>query len=373
MNRGTLGILLTAAFALVILAAYGPPARAARGMEIALQDDSAFVAQIGIKRKKALALAARLHVTRLRVNLPWASIVDHPNRSTRPKHRHYDFTSYDALYNDARTRGIKLQFTITGFAPAWATGDRRVGCYRIRIDYLKEFVRAVVKHFKGHIDRYSVWNEPNHRSWNGPLSSAASTYREMYLMAYHEIRSIDPAAKILIGETAPYGEPGVSISPLTFIRDMARRGKLKADGYAHHPYNYTRSPYNPGKHNNNAAINTLRNLTEELDKLAAAKKLTTPGGKPLDLYLTEYGFMASGKYRKSDKQRAKFLAHAFQIALDNPRVREMLQYLLVPPPPASSFFDTSIVTKRGKPTKPFKSLEAWTTKQAKRKMIALPY
>jgi Cellulase (glycosyl hydrolase family 5) len=355
-----------------VLATSARPAHAAKGMEIALQDDASFVSELRLKRKKALKLAAQLHVTRIRVNLPWVAIVNKPGKKKRPKHRHYDFTSYDALYNKARSRGIKLQLTISGKAPAWATGNHHVGCYKIKVSYFKEFVRAVARHFKRASDRYAVWNEPNYRSWNAPLEKGAATYRKMYLTAYKQIRKIDPKAKILIGETSPYGEKGTATSPIKFLRDVARGGKLKADGYAHHPYDFAHGPDWPAPRNDNAAINNLRNLTDALDKLAKAKKLTTPGGKPLDLYLTEYGFMATGRRKKPASQRAKYLPRAFQIALDNPRVKEMLHYLLAPPPRWSSYFDTSIVTRKGKPTKPFKALAAWTAKQAQRRMIALP-
>jgi hypothetical protein len=376
MNRPS-HVLLPAAFAVVALvvvalAAPVPPARAAKGMEIGLHDDASFVSELYLKRKKALGFAAKLHVTRIRVNLPWSAIVNSPGKKKRPKHRHYDFTSYDALYRKAHAKRIKLQLTISGFAPAWATGNHQVGCYKINVSYFNEFVRAVAKHFRRSVDRYAIWNEPNFRSWNEPLSSGAATYRKMYLAAYKTIKSIAPRAKVLIGETSPYGEKGVSTSPIKFLRDVARDGKLKADGYAHHPYDYSHGPDWPGPRNDNAAINNIRNLTGALDKLAKSKKLTTPAGRPLDLYLTEFGYMASGKYKKPAARRAEYLPRAFQIALKNPRIREMTQYLLVPPPPWSTFFDTSILTKKGQPTKPFNALAAWTAKQAKARMIALP-
>jgi hypothetical protein len=82
--------------------------------------------------------------------------------------------------------------------------------------------------------------------------------------------------------------------------------------------------------------------------------------------------MASGPYEKPASQRAKYLPQAFQIALNNPRVREMLQYILAPPPKFSNEFDTSVLTKKGKPTKVFKALRAWTDEQAKAHTIALP-
>ncbi|HKP89100.1 MAG TPA: family 1 glycosylhydrolase [Thermoleophilaceae bacterium] len=374
MTRRLALLLAVAALAACALAsASAGPAGAAKGMEIALQDDASFVSEVTLKRKKALKLASRLHVTRIRVNLVWVAIVNKGRSKKRPKHRRYDFTSYDALINAAKRRGIKLQLTISGFAPKWATGDHKVGCRKIKLGDFKHYVRAVVKHFKhAPVDRYAIWNEPNYRSWNAPLKGNAERYRKMYLAAYKIIRTHHKRAKILIGETSPSGKKGTSTSPIKFLRAMAKEGKLKADGYAHHPYDYRHGPRWPKTRDANAAINNLDNLTDALDKLAKQKKLTTRAGKPLDLYLTEFGYMASGPYKKPATQRAKFLTEAFQIALKNPRVKEMLQYLLAPPPPFGNEFDTSIVTKKGKPTKPFRALEEWTAKQAKAHLIARP-
>jgi GH35 family endo-1,4-beta-xylanase len=358
-------ILVVAGFATL-----GAPAHAAKGMEIALQDDGAFVSEYSIKRKKALSLADKLFVSRIRVNLPWSAIVNSPRKKKRPKKRHYDFTSYDALYRKAKQHGIKLQVTISGFAPAWATGNHKIGGYKIKTKYFKEFAHAVAKHFRLAADRYSVYNEANYVSWNGPLSSAAKTYRELYKIAYKEIRKTDPRAKILIGETAPYAQSGRSIAPLKFIRDVVKPGPLKADGYAHHPYDFRHSIDYRYPGSDNVTISSLSRLTKQLDKLAKSKRLTTPAGKPLDVYLTEYGYMASGRYRVSESRRAKYVTKAFQIALDNPRVKQMLQYLLVKPPPQSDFFDTSIVGKKTKLTKTFKALASWAKKQATHRKIA---
>ena len=208
------------------------PAHARKPLEVALQDDAAFVSELTLKRPKALKLASRLHVTRIRVNLPWVAIVNSARSKKRPKRRRYDFTSYGALFLAAKRRGIKLQMTISGPAPRWATGSRQVGNYKVRVADFEHYVRAVIRHFRGNVDRYAIWNEPNYRSWNSPLEGNAERYRKMYLAAYRIIRAHDKKAKVLIGETSPYGKKGVSTSPVKFLRALAKDGKLKADGYA---------------------------------------------------------------------------------------------------------------------------------------------
>jgi GH35 family endo-1,4-beta-xylanase len=364
----------TLAFVILVasLGATAHAAHAAKGMELGLVDDPAFVSERGLKRKPALKLADRLYTTWLRVNVPWNKVVRSAKAKKRPKHPKYDFTSYDVLFNRAASHGIKLQLTISGFAPAWATGNDKIGDYRINVKYFNEYVKAIVRHFHGLIERYTVWNEPNYVSWNGPLSQGAKRYRQMYKAAYKTIKAEDPAAKVFIGETSPYGQSGRATAPMKFMRDVLKGQHFRADGYAHHPYDF-RHGINykyPGK--DNATIKTLGNLVRQLDKFAKSKQLLTPDGDPLDVYLTEYGYMGSGKYKVPDDKRASYLTKAYDIALANSRVKQMLHYLLVKPPRTGLFFDTSIVKKGGKPTKVFKAIEHWAQKQAKRKKIALP-
>jgi GH35 family endo-1,4-beta-xylanase len=359
---------------LVTSALASAPAFAGKKMEVGLQDDGAFLAQIGLKRSKALKLADQLKVTRVRANVAWAKVVNSPGKKKRPKHRRYDFTSYDKLLNAAKHHGIKLQLNITGNAPAWATNNHKVGGDRPNVKYFKEFARAVVMHFRGHVDRYAVWNEPNYKAWLGPLKASPKLYHQIYTTAYKIIRKHNKKAKILIGETAPYAQDGRCTAPLSWLRKLVKYGRLRADGYSHHPYDFRHSiDYRyPGA--DNVTMSGLKRLTTELDKLKKQKKLMTPSGKALDVYLTEYGYMRSGKYKVPESRRAKYITKAFQMALDNSRVKQMTQYLLVRPPWSKEEFDTALVsTKKGKPSKTFRALSKWAKLQAKKHRIAVAH
>jgi hypothetical protein len=234
--------------------------------------------------------------------------------------------------------------------------------------YFGEFAQRVAQQYGAVVDRFSIWNEPNYFGWLAPLGSAPKLYRAMYVEGYQAIKAAAPGAQVLIAETSPYAIPRRATAPLAFLRGMtcsnrsftsARCGGLKADGYAHHPYDFDHKPSFNFPGSDNATINTLGRLTTALDKLAAAGGLKTPGGKALDLYLTEYGYFRSGKRRVPESRRAKYLVQGFQIAQGNPRVREMLQYLLAQPAKKYRFFDTSILSNRGKSTKSFSALKKW--------------
>jgi hypothetical protein len=182
---------------------------------------------------------------------------------------------------------------------------------------------------------------------------------------YHGIKSVDPWAQVLFGETVPYAIKGRATSPLWFLRGATcvnrhwkrgcRKG-LRADGYAHHPYDFLHSPrYRyPGK--DNVTMGTLGRLTKALDRLARNGSLRTSHGKRLNIYVTEFGYFGSGKRRIPARRRATYLRQAYRIARHSPRVKQMLQYLLVSPPKALGNFDTALLGRNGQLTSVYHAL-----------------
>jgi hypothetical protein len=188
---------------------------------------------------------------------------------------------------------------------------------------------------------------------------------------------------VLIGETSPYSigrNNRNAQGPLRFLRGVTcansrykrakKCGTLKTDGFAHHPYDFRHSvTYKyPGK--DNVTLATLSRLTSALTKLQKAKLLTTPSGDVPYVYLTEYGYFASGKYKISESKRGKYLVQAFNLALKNSRVKQMLQFVLIQPSSKYRFFDTSLASRTGKPGSAYKKLAAWAKKAAAGGQIA---
>src|SRR5205807_5829682 len=118
-------------------------------------------------------------------------------------------------------------------APAWATADHRKGPFAPRSPYFGEFARQAAQWFRGRVHRFSIWNEPNYRSWLSPMSQAPGIYRALYSEGYKNIKRVDPTDQVLIGETSPYGEGGRAWSPLGFLRAVLCNGRcrLRTDGY----------------------------------------------------------------------------------------------------------------------------------------------
>jgi hypothetical protein len=337
-------------------------AHAAHGMEVGLQDDAVFLYQSYYNRDLGLQQARQLGVTRLRVNVLWNRIASAQNaQRSVPSRVIYNWYPYDSIVDAAAAYGIKVQMTVAGPAPAWANGKHRPGlhegAYKPNARLYGRFVHDVALHFKGRVDRYSVWNEPNWPGWLAPYKSAPRLYAKLYRAGYAAVKSADPSAQVLFGELAPQERRGKSLAPLTFVRRATRHAHLKADGFAHHPYAFTVSPTSRKGGRNDVTMGTLGRLTHLLHRLARAHQLRTPHGGSLPVYLTEYGYFASGPRALAVKRRAAYLRKGFQMALHNRSVREMTQYTLVAPPGG---WDTSLVSSTGAPSSVFNTLSSWT-------------
>jgi Cellulase (glycosyl hydrolase family 5) len=366
MRRRIAISLLTLAFVLGVAA----DAPAARHMEVAVQDDAVLANHLYGNYPRTLKLVSQLHASWIRVNVKWTYVVGKAARRRKaPKRIKYNWTAYDGLIRLATPRGIRLELTLTGPAPAWATGNHRWGHYKPKASAFKAFAAAAAEHFRGKVDRYSIWNEPNYVGWLSPLSQGPRLYRALYIAGYRAIKRADPHAQVLIGETSPVGHRGRSMAPLEFLRRVTCATRsytaaricapLFADGYAQHAYDPTHSPTYRYPGADNVTLATLYRLTNGLDDLAAEGLLSTPLGEPLDVYITEYGYFASGKNHVSASRHARYLVEAFKMAQRNPRVRQLLQYLLVKPRGNLRHFDTSIADSRSRPTLAFKKLASW--------------
>lgn len=347
-------------------------------MEFGLQDDRALLRQEYYARDVALDQARRLNVSRLRVGVNWAGVVEEDaEQEEAPSEVEYDWSAHDALIDAARQRGMRVSLALHGPAPAWATGNEEIGPNQPDAEGFGDLARAAARHFRGKVTHYSIWNEPNWRSWLEPLDQMPRMYRQLYRAGYEAIKEADPAAQVLIGETSPTEVEGTSIPPLRFLREVLCLDRnyqpdpereceaLESDGYAHHAYDYETDPRKSEGEPDEVTIGTLDRLTGALDRVAEAGVLQTPEGDALDIHVTEFGYFATGKRALPDETRASYLRAAFEIAADNPRVRLMTHYQLIEPATGSPgrFFNTGLITTEGIESKAFGALEEWS-KQA---------
>jgi hypothetical protein len=384
---------------LLALGAAAPSAQAAKGLEIGVQDDGTLLSDDALVRESAFEHAQALGATAVRTNLHWAKVVSEPEAAAAPAAPAYDFVRVDRLIDEAAAYGIRVQITLTGPAPAWASGDGTVSNVNPDPVRFGEFAGAAAAHFRGRVRAFSVWNEPNWHRLLDPeklcrkvrtvtgkgkrkrtrmtkqcVKTAAHRYRALYQAAYAAIKAADPAVKVWIGETNPYvNRRRQSTAPLAFIRQMTCvdkvvkgcKGVLRADGYAHHPYAFDRAPSKPFPGADNATLGSLSHLRKQIK--AVRSKLRISGGAPI--YLTEFAYYSSGQGALPKGKRAAYTRAAYELALKEPQVRQLLHYQIVDPAP-SVMWRSGLVSDTGAAHPAYGALVGFT--KARRGKIALP-
>ena len=93
------------------------------------------------------------------------------------------------------------------------------------IEDWKDFVQDFAERYKGKVQIYEIWNEPNiSREW-GNVKPDAKAYTEMLRVSYTEIKKIDPNAVIVSAGLSPTTEQSDrAIADLVFLREMYANG-----------------------------------------------------------------------------------------------------------------------------------------------------
>jgi len=296
---------------------------------------------------------------------------------------------YDNLVKAAQDRGIRVYFNITGPGPLWAQTTppkklrRLLGTYKPKAGAFKQFVTAVGRRFGGtyrdengsrallpRVSFWSLWNEPNQGGWLSPqwetrggqkVPTSPAIFRELYHFGYEGLVASGHAGDIiLLGETAPLGSDAKTekspMRPKQFLRelfcikpdgtpysgtaarlrdcgDFAKRGPLRATGYAHHPYTKNVAPTVRDKSPDSLTMANIDELGTLLDDIAAKTNSVSTG---LPLFMTEFGFETNPPDPFSGlplASQAKFSTVGEFMAWQNPRILAQAQFLLADVPP----------------------------------------
>ena len=338
MRRLPLILALLCPLALGVVAG---PAQARPGQSVMFESPGAFQdPSVAVPKLEALGVSA------LRVNLRWYDVAPDKDSRERPAGdltdpAAYDWSRYAPMLDAAKEKGWKVILSLAGPAPRWGTEGARDHITKPRTSDYQHFAEAAAKRFGAGVTYWSIWNEPNFRTFLMPQfvkgkPASPAIYRGLYLAGQKGVKAGASKARVLFGETAPRaGADGVA--PLEFLRGVlcldskykktkSKCAKLSADGYAHHPYAPPAGPFFvPGK-KDDVTIGVLSRLTSALDKAAKAGAITSK----LKVFLTEFGVQSypdrSAGVPLSTQSDQRSLSE--RIAWSNPRVYAFSQYLL---------------------------------------------
>jgi hypothetical protein len=273
----------------------------------------------------------------------------------------------DRIVDLARQNGIKLLFTISGPGPFWASEQpgkcrgRGLCAWKPDPRIFGQFVEAVAKRYRGRVDWYSLYNEPNiGRSNAGPgwlmpqatqtragrVETAGVMYRKLWQAGYKAIARTDPArrGRVLFGEVAAISEPlpklyaALCLDPtgrpftgaMRGAHDCGRVSKLKIGGWAIHPYN--QGGFGPPNRRTSSRTALPQQYLPRLHRLMrqAAARGRVPGGR--GIYITEFGYQTNPPDRISSitpKKHARYINESDRLFFGDPRVKTVSQYQLV--------------------------------------------
>lgn len=258
----------------------------------------------GIYRRQHLPLdvMASHNVSWNREEFRWDVIQPAPNR--------WDWGFNDEMVEKANQRGINILGLLV-YSVGWASpgagvgGDQPAWVMPENLDAYRHYVETVVSRYRGRVQAWEVWNEPNHGSFWRPQPDAGQ-YATLLRVASEAIRSADPTARVVIG--------GVAGTDIAFLEQVvAIAGWNAFDVVAVHPYVAPKSP-------------ELGHLaTGELAKVQAF--VERHGGKPI--WLTEVGWPTSlpGRWGVGDEgTQANYLVRGMVQAVASPWVERVFWY-----------------------------------------------
>jgi hypothetical protein len=365
---------IAALMALVACLAAPAAALAAGDLEVGIEDERIMLDDFHRSAPAAVAAWSEIGVDVVRLHARWNRLAPGPHARRRPAgfnaanpyDRHYNWSELDRAVNLLRAYGLKVALTVTGPGPLWSSRapKRGDGTYKPDARAYGQFARAVALRYRGQIERYMVWNEPNIAGWLSPQSDCRRVgrggsrrtvctpvsphiYRALVRSGVAAIHAADPGPEVLMGELAPIGnEPRsnlTTIAPLPFFRAMGcvdnRFRKLRtglcrgfkpaaADAIGHHPHGVFQAPDEPSKDKQWAKMGDLSRLFKTLDRLTRAKRLRAPNGR-FDMHLTEFGYQTSPPDHVIGirvSRQAAWLQQASYLSWRNPRVRSIFHY-----------------------------------------------
>lgn len=356
-------------------------ASASRSQLSLIQDDRELLGSSGHDPAASMAEIANLGVDVVRTNIIYYKIYRTPRDRKRPSgfnaadpnSPEYDWSAMDRLVGLANDNGLRILGTITGPGPHFTTRKpgkcRAVPCTKNpKPGDFGKFAAAVAKRYRGKIDYYSIYNEPNLFNWLQPqqkkpgigrVQTEGVIYRKLFIAAYKSIATFDKARrnKVYFGEVAAISEPlplmyaalCLDVNGNKFRGRQAKRhgcagkvAKLNVAGFAVHPYNSGAygTPQSRTKSEFALPLAYLPRLHRLIDRAKKLGRIT----RRAPIISTEFGFQSkppetgvgSGSAPTLAEQ-ARYINESDRLFYADPRVIMVGQYELTDPPETDVF------------------------------------
>jgi polysaccharide biosynthesis protein PslG len=215
-----------------------------------------------------------LGITFVRWDIDWGT-VQHSSRTS------YDWSSIDRVVDTAKQFGIN-NLGIIDYSPKWAAGPScDVECTPTDTKAFGAFAWQVAARYKGRIDYFEIWNEPN---TSLKITPYTNTYAELLKEAYTQIKLANPNATVISGGLAASADESAgNTSPITFVKTLYTLGANKYfDALALHPYSFPATPNYVASWNSWQQMAQIRQI------------MINNGDTSKKIWITEYGAPTNG-------------------------------------------------------------------------------
>jgi hypothetical protein len=239
-------------------------------------------------RTEELRLLSDAGIKYLRRDFFWHEI--------EPEKGNFDFSGYDRIVDEAQSYGMEF-IGLLAYGNSWASAASRKcaesgmsGCIFYppdNPDDFADFVRETVSHFKGRVNKWEIWNEPNLGiNFFKPFSDPQK-YSEILRVGFNEVKSVDPDAVVSFGGVLM---PDYEIEPsgVEFI-DSVFNVMPEAGNYfdvlAFHPYMYPYPPSIPPEQESPPSQGSIITMIDSIKE-----NLSDRGAGEKPLWITEVGW-----------------------------------------------------------------------------------
>jgi hypothetical protein len=264
------------------------PPVAAHSLKVGLSYGDTLVWMSDARLSAALDDAVALGAGWIRADLSWQNIQDDGPAT-------YRWWLFDRVVAAANERHLTI-LPVLAYTPAWA---RPANCHSpscAPADPLAfaRFARdATARYAPQGVHTWEIWNEPNIGGFWMPAPAPAA-YTALLRATAQAVRTIDPAAKLVLGGLAAVSTTGGNLSQSDFLaRVSALGGNRVVDAVGYHPYTY---PYLP------SARTTFRTPWEKMEHGSDSMRrvLTRYGTPDMPVWVTEVGAPTGGPGSTSD-------------------------------------------------------------------------
>ncbi|GAB4407447.1 MAG: hypothetical protein Kow00106_00240 [Anaerolineae bacterium] len=163
------------------------------------------------KRERQVQMIAEAGFGWIRQQFPWEDIEIHAKGDFTDR-RNLDvhgaisaWDKYDHIVALAEQYGLHIIARLGGPMPAWSLPEGTTNRYTPPADFqdFVDYAVAVATRYRGRVQHYQVWNEPNlYPEW-GEQTVNAEAYTDLLCRTYRALKAVDPQIVVITGAIGP--------------------------------------------------------------------------------------------------------------------------------------------------------------------------